>query len=217
MNTRCRNVKGPHFIAVLGDGGISRDVADGNLPEGVDGKDHNLKGGVQGKQLHQAPAPAGKLAFREIHREHQQAQQHHVNGDEEDAGHDGHTQVLVKQNADEVADVHHRRPGAGVAQVAAGGPVFLEGFDCQKRVYQRDDNGNFYVPIQNHRTHIGNPFLPGGVPGQIAAVFFIIAFSFAFFNGLGGFCRKKPGSYAPAWETILDSFPFLWYTDFIIS
>ena len=159
-------VKRPHLVAVSGDQGIPRNIMNRDFIKRVDGENQNFEGGIQNAQPQKRFPCLREFAFCEADREYQQADQHHINGGKVDAGHDGHAQVVVLQNADQIADIHHGCPRAGKPQKPAGGPVLLKGFDGQNRVNQKDYNGDEDVHIQKHRVHMGSPFsqtarLPG--------------------------------------------------------
>ena len=128
------DVKRPHLIAILRNEGISRDIMDGNLIKGIDGKYHDLKGSIQDAQAKERVSCLRKFAFREIHRKYKQAEQHDIDGDKVDAGHHGHAQIIVVQDTDQVADIYHGCPCAGMAQEAACGLIFLKGLDSQNRI-----------------------------------------------------------------------------------
>ena len=88
-----------------------------------------------------------------MYRKGQQSQQHKVDGDKIDAGHDGHTQVAARQNADQIADVHQGGAGAGKGQVLAGSGLLLGGFDGKNAVNGGNHNGNANVAVQEKTVH----------------------------------------------------------------
>lgn len=140
-----QDMQGLHLIAESGDGGVSGDIVDGNLPEGIDGEHQQLKHCAGKQQPEQGFAGFGEAAFREINGKFQQAQQHEVDGDKIDAGHGGHQQIAAAENADEVADIHHRSPHTGQPQKTPGGRPFLKGFGRKDAVCQSNQNGDQLV------------------------------------------------------------------------
>ena len=152
------DVQGLHLIGVPGNLRVPGHIIDGNAQEGVQGKHHQLKQGVGIAQNHQPASGFGKTSFDEMQRKGQQSQQHKVDGDKIDAGHDGHAQVAACQNADQIADVHQGGAGAGKGQVRAGGGVLLGGFDGKNAVNGGNHNGNANVEIQKNTVHVAKTF-----------------------------------------------------------
>ena len=148
-----------HLIGVPGNLRVPGHIIDGDAQEGVQGKHHQLKQGVGIAQNHQPASGSGKASFDEMQRKGQQSQQHKIDGDKIDAGHDGHAQVAVRQNADKIADVHQGGAGASKGQVLAGGSVLLGGFDGKNAVNGGNHNGNADVEIQKNTVHVAENLL----------------------------------------------------------
>ena len=140
-----QDIQGLHLIAESGDGGVSGDIVNGNFPEGIDGKNQKLKNRVCKEQPDQDSAGSGKAAFREKYGEFQKAQQHKVDGDKIDAGHRGHQQIAAAENADEVADIHHRSTSAGKPQKTPGRRFLPKGLGSKDAVCQSNQNGDQLV------------------------------------------------------------------------
>ena len=107
------DVQGLHLIGVPSNLRVPGYIIDGNAQKGIQGKHHQLKQSVGIAQKHQPTTDLEEPTLDEMRRKGQQSQQHKVDGDKIDAGHDGHTQVAVCQNADQIADVHQGGAGAG--------------------------------------------------------------------------------------------------------
>ena len=153
------DVQGLHLIGVPGNLCVSGHIVDGDAQEGIQGKHHQLKQSVGIAQKHQPTTDLEEPALDEIYRKGQQSQQHKVDGDKIDAGHDGHTQVAARQNADQIADVHQGGAGAGKGQVLAGGGVLLRGFDGKNAVNGGNHNGNANVAVQEKTVHVAENLL----------------------------------------------------------
>ena len=86
--------------------------------------EHSLEDGIENAEDNGCFAGLCKFPFREINRENEKADQHDVNIDKIDAGHDGDAPIVVVEDADQVTDVHHSRARAGKAQISPRGLVF---------------------------------------------------------------------------------------------
>ena len=136
-----------HLIAVLGDVGVSPDIVDGNFVKGIDGENHSLEDGIENTESNRCFAGLCKFPFRKINRENEEADQHDIDIDKIDTGHDRDAPIIVVQDADQVTDVHHSRVCAGKSQVSPRGLVLQDGFYRQNSVNHGDQNGNFYIAI----------------------------------------------------------------------
>ena len=83
------DVQGLHLIGVPSNLCVSGHIVDGNAQEGIQGKHHQLKQSVDIAQKHQPTTDFEEPALDEMYRKGQQSQQHKVDGDKIDAGHDG--------------------------------------------------------------------------------------------------------------------------------
>ena len=148
-------VKGLHLIAVPRDKRLSRHIMDGDLPEGIHGEDDDLKGRIQDTQFEGCLSQFPEFAFGKVHGEDEQAQQHEIDGDKIDAGHDRHIQIIVGQDADQIADIHHGCTHAGKTKIPPGGLVFPEGLPGQEHIDYGNQDGDFYIYVQKY--HFAHP------------------------------------------------------------
>ena len=108
-----------------------------------------------------------KSAFREIYGKSKQTDQHQINGDEINAGHHGHAQIVVAQDADQIAYIHHGCTNARKPKKPSGGRFLKKRFHRKNSVGQSNQDGNNDIAVKKHGTQIGHPLLNGSFPANV--------------------------------------------------
>ena len=140
-------VKRPHLVAVSGDNGISWNISDGNLRDGIDGKNDNLKDSVRKTDTGNNFQVLCKIIFGEINGKYKKTYQHDIYAGKIDTGHNRHAKITVVENTDQITDVYHSGNCTGKAQVSAGGFIFLDGYNGQQDICQSNQNGNNNISL----------------------------------------------------------------------
>ena len=162
-----------HLVFVDGEHRVLPDVMHRDLTERIDGEHDDLKDRVQRAQAEGEAPPPRELPLREVDGKDEQAQQHDVDVDEVDARHHRYAPVIVEQDADEVAEVHHRRTQTGIAQKAARRPVLAARQDSQYNIRRCDEDGFLDIYIQKRRIHAGVSLLPRTPVSALVSIYLL--------------------------------------------
>ena len=107
---------------------------------GINGEYNNFKQRIKNNQANCSFSDFRKATFCKKYGKNKQTDQHNINADKIYAGSNGHTQITVFKNTNEITDINYGCTGAGVAQISAGSPVFLKGHYGQHDINDCNQN-----------------------------------------------------------------------------
>ena len=146
-------VQGLHLIAVFCNKRISRNIVNCYFTERIHCKDRYLKQRVQRNQPKRHLSLPGKLPFRKKHSKNKKTDQHKINTDKIDTGHNGHAEIAVIKNTDQITDIYYSCACTGTAQIPSRIFVFLNGFHRQNYINQCNQNRKFNITSQKYLIH----------------------------------------------------------------
>ena len=79
--------------------------------------------------------------------EDQKTDQHDIDADKINAGHDGHTEIAVVQDTDKITDIYDCCYKTGVAQIFPDDIFFLDRFMKQNNINDCNQDGNNNVTV----------------------------------------------------------------------
>lgn len=151
-------VKRLHLVGVFCNQRIPLNISNGNFTERIDGKYHNLKNGIKRNQPQYKFHLFRKPVFCKKYGEDQKTDQHDIDADKINAGHDGHTEIAVVQDTDKITDIYDCCYKTGVAQIFPDDIFFLDRFMKQNNINDCNQDGNNNVTVQKHLMHNSSPF-----------------------------------------------------------